>query len=614
MAEHILLGLASIIVLGIGAEWLAWRLRLPSILVLLIFGIVAGPVIGFLNPDALLGDLLLPIVSLAVAIILFEGGLNLRVSELRQVGGVVRKLITVGALVTWLIGAGAAYFLLNLDFAMALLLGAILVVSGPTVIMPLLRHLRPSGQLGSVLKWEGVVIDPIGAILAVLVFEAILAGGFREAAAVTVIGLLKTIVIGGGIGMLGAMLMVLLLRRFWIPDFLHGAISLTLVIGVFATSNLLRTDSGLLAATVMGIYLANQKTVSVRHIVQFKENLRVLLISSLFILLSARLQVSYLGYISIGSLAFLGVLMVIARPASVVLSTIRSGLSWRERAFLSWMAPRGIVAAAVSSVFALRLVEAGYPQSELLLPITFMVIIFTVTIYGLTASPVARWLKVAEPNPQGVLLVGANSWAQAMASALQAEGYRVLVVDDNWANVSNARMAGLPTFYASILSQYALDEIELGGIGRMLALTSDNEFNSLAALQFTDAFGRSEVYQLSPESEEKGPRAMLSQHLQGRLLFGTGITYMYLSRRFAEGAAIRTTKLTQEFDYDAFQALYGEEAIPLFLIGQSGNLMVFTRDNPPNPRPGQTLISLVNPANDDPAKPRQRPAPGDKSK
>ena len=605
MAEHILLGLASIIVLGIGAEWLAWRLRLPSILLLLIFGIVAGPVIGFLNPDALLGDLLLPIVSLAVAIILFEGGLNLRVSELRQVGSVVRKLITVGALVTWLIGTGAAYFLLDLDFGLALLLGAILIVSGPTVIMPLLRHLKPSGQLGSILKWEGVVIDPIGAILAVLVFEGILAGGFREAAAVTVMGLLKTILIGGGIGVLGAMLMVLLLRRFWIPDFLHGATSLTLVIGVFAVSNLLQTDSGLLAATVMGIYLANQKTVSVRHIVQFKENLRVLLISGLFILLSARLQVSHLAYISIGSLAFLGVLMVIARPASVALSTLGSGLSWRERSFLSWMAPRGIVAAAVSSIFALRLVEAGYPQAELLLPITFMVIIFTVTIYGLTASPVARWLQVAEPNPQGVLIVGAHSWAQAIAVALQAEAYRVLVVDDNWANVSTARMAGLPTFYASILSQYAVDEIELGGIGRLLALNSDNEFNSLAALQFTDAFGRSEVYQLPPKSEEGSPREMVSQHLQGRLLFGTGITYTYLSGRFAEGAVIRTTKLTQEFDYDAFRALYGEEAIPLFLIAQNGNLMVFTRDNPPNPRPGQTLISLVTPVEETPMMPKR---------
>lgn len=594
MTAQILLGLASIIILGIGAEWLAWRFRLPSILLLLIFGLVAGPVSGFLNPDALFGDLLLPLVSVAVAVILFGGGLNLRISELRQIGGVVRNLVTVGALTTWLIGAGAAHFLLNLDFALALLLGAILVVSGPTVIIPLLRHLRPSRQVGSILKWEAIVIDPIGAILAVLVFEAILAGGFQEAITVTAMGLLKTIFIGGGFGMLGAMVMVLFLRRFWIPDFLHGAVSLALVIGVFAASNSLQTDSGLLAAAVMGIAMANQKSVSVRHIVQFKEDLGVLLVSGLFILLAARVQVSDLGYIGMGSLALLGVLMLVARPASVALSTLRSRLSRSERLFLSWMAPRGIVAAAISSIFALRLVEVGYPKAELLVPITFMVIMFTVTIYGLTASPLARRLKVASPNPQGVLVVGAHSWSRAIASALQAEGYPVLVVDDSWANVSAARMAGLPTFYASILSQYALDEIELGGIGRLVALTSDDEFNSLAALQFIDVFGRAEVYQLPPKGEEKGPRETVSLHLQGRLLFGQGIGYTYLASRFARGAVIKTTKLTQEFDYDAFRKLYGEEAIPLFTIAQNGNLVVFTKDSPPTPRPGQTLISLVD--------------------
>jgi len=594
MTEQILLGLASIVILGIGAEWLAWRFRLPSILLLLIFGLIAGPVSGFLNPDALFGDLLLPVVSVAVAVILFGGGLNLRVSELRQIGSVVRNLVTFGALITWLIGAGAAHFLLKLDFALALLLGAILVVSGPTVIIPLLRHLRPSRQVGSILKWEGIVIDPIGAILAVLVFEAILAGGFQEAITVTAVGLLKTILIGGGFGMLGAMVMVLFLRRFWIPDFLHGALSLALVIGVFAASNSLQTDSGLLAAAVMGITMANQKTVSVRHIVQFKEDLGVLLVSGLFILLAARVQVSDLGYIGMGSLAFLGVLMLVARPASVALSTLRSRLGRSERLFLSWMAPRGIVAAAISSIVALRLVEVGYPKAELLVPITFMVIMFTVTIYGLTASPLARRLKVASPNPQGVLIVGAHSWSRTIASALQAEGYPVLVVDDSWANISAARMAGLPTFYASILSQYALDEIELGGIGRLLALTSDDEFNSLAAMQFIDVFGRAEVYQLPPKGEEKGPRETVSRHLRGRLLYGQGIGYTYLASRFARGAVIKTTKLTEEFDYDAFRKLYGEEAIPLFTIAQNGNLVVFTKDSPPTPRPGQTLISLVD--------------------
>ena len=592
----LLLGLASIIILGIGAEWLAWRLHLPSILLLLVFGFVAGPVTGFLNPDGLFGDLLLPLVSLSVAVILFEGGLNLKLAELRQIGVVVRNLITVGLLITWLIGAGAAYFLLGLDLALAVLLGAILVVTGPTVIVPLLRHLRPSGRIGSILKWEGIVIDPIGVVLAVLVFEAIIAGGLQEATTLVVVALLKIVFAGGVIGALGAIIVVLLLKAYRAPDFLHSAITLAVVIGAFTASNMLQPESGLLAATVMGIALANQKSVSVRHIIEFKENIRVILISSLFILLAARLQMDDLTRIvGLGSLGFLLVLMLAARPLSVVLSTIRSGLSWRERSFLSWMAPRGIVAAAVASIFALRLVEAGYPQAELLVPLTFMVIVGTVAVYGLSASPLAKWLKVAQPNPQGVLIIGAHSWARSIAVSLKAEGYKVLVTDANWANISSARMAGLPTFYANILSQYAMDEIELGGIGHLLALTSDNEFNSLAMLQFASIFGRARVYQLASDSDEGGGKGTVSRHLRGRPLFHPGITYGQLSSRVAAGAVIKTTSLTDDFDYDAFQRHYGGLALPLFLVDKNGDLTVFTIDRPPQPQPGQKLISLINP-------------------
>jgi len=596
MAENLIVGLAIIIILGIGAEWLAWRLHLPSILLLLIFGFLAGPVVNLLDPDALFGNLLLPVVSLAVAIILFEGGLNLRIAELRKTGSVVRNLITIGILVTWLIGASAAYFILGLDIALAVLLGAILVVTGPTVIMPLLRYLRPSGQIGSILKWEGVVIDPIGAILAVIVFEVIVAGGKQETMTLVIFSLLKTVLFGGVIGVLGAIIVMQLLRRYWIPDFLHSVVTLMVVVAAFTASNLLQTDSGLLAVTVMGIVLANQKTVSVRHIMEFKENLRVLLISGLFIILAARLKMSDLAYISAGSLIFLAILMLVARPVSVVLSTLGSKLSWRERLFISWLAPRGIVAAAVSSVFALRLLEDGYPQAKLLVPLTFMIIIGTVVIYGLSASPLARWLKVAEPNPQGVLIVGGHSWARAIAHTLQEEGYKVLMVDANWANISAARMANVPTFYANILSQYAMDEIELNGIGRLMALTSDDQFNSLSALQFANVFGRAESYQLPPlESEEKKGRGTVSQHLRARLLFGPGMNYAYLNDRFTSGAVIKTTSLTEEFDYEGFKIYYGEKAIPLFLIDENGNLVIFTVDNPPRPRPGQKLISLIWP-------------------
>jgi NhaP-type Na+/H+ or K+/H+ antiporter len=594
MDENVLLGLACIVVLGIAASWLAWRLKLPSILILLIFGFIVGPGTDFLKPDGLFGELLLPIVSLSVAVILFEGGLNLRFAEIRKTGGVVLKLITIGVLVTWLIGAVVAYFVLDLDFELAVLLGAILVVTGPTVILPLLRHLRPAGQVGAVLKWEGIVIDPVGAILAVLVFQAIVAGGGQEAASAIALSLFKTLVFGGAIGILGAVILVQMLKYYWIPDFLHSVVSLAVVIAAFTASNYLQTDSGLLSVTVMGIALANQKSVNVRHIIEFKENLRVLLISGLFILLTARLQMSELASISAGSIALLAVLMLAARPLAVALSSLGSKLKLKERLFISWLAPRGIVAAAVASVFAIRLADAGYEQAELLVPLTFVVIAGTVTIYGLSAAPAAKWLKVAEPDPQGVLIIGGHSWARAIATALHKEGFKVLMVDSSWVNISAARMAGVSIFYGNILSQYTLDEIELGGIGHLMALTSDNEYNSLANLQLTNDLGRSAVYQLPAGSEEEEKKAV-SQHLRGRLLFAPDATYDYLAEQFATGAAIKTTELTEEFNYDAFKEYYGKSALPLFLIDQNEKLTIFTAENPPKPKPGQKLISLIKP-------------------
>lgn len=599
MLHSILLGLSSIIILGIGAEWLAWRFRLPSIVVLLVFGFIAGPVTGLLNPDALFGDLLVPIVSISVAIILFEGGTNLRISELRAIGTVLRNLITVGIFVSWLISSAAAYFIFGLDLRLAILLGAILVSTGTTVIVPLLRHLQLGGQVGSILKWEGIVTDPIGALLAVLVFGIIITGGNEPLTALVGTDLLIFVLAGGIIGIAGAAVLALLLRSFWIPDFLCSPVTLAMVIAAFAASNTIQAESGLLAATVMGIALANQKMVSIWRIVEFKENLRVLLISGLFILLAARLQLSSLSHIGINGLLFVAVLIVLARPISVLLSTVGTKMNWRGRVFLFCLAPRGIVAAAVASVFALRLVEAGYPQAELLVPLTFVVIASTVVVYGLSSAPIARRLNIADPNPQGVLIVGAHSWARAIASSLQSEGYRVLVVDANWANISTARMAGLPTFYANILSQYATDEIDLSGIGHLLALTYDNEFNSLVVLQFANIFDRSETYQLVSEKVQKNGKETVSEHLHGRLLFDPEMTYPELNRRFLEGAVVKTTQLTEEFDYNAFQRRYNGMAVPLFLVDKNGNLKVFTVDNPPKPQPGQKLISIIKSAEGD---------------
>jgi NhaP-type Na+/H+ or K+/H+ antiporter len=592
MTEHLLIGLATILILGVGAQWLAWRLRLPSILLLLLLGFIAGPITGLVDPDHLLGDLLFPIVSMSVAIILFEGGLTLRLVELPEIGGTIFRLISLGAVVTWAIAAVAAHTILALDWSLSILLGAILIVTGPTVVGPLLRQIRPKGHSAALLKWEGILIDPVGALLAVLVFEAILGGELQQAPAAIAGGVLQTLFIGTVLGFLGAGLMILLIRRFWVPDHLQNGIALLFAIALFALSNELHPESGLLTVTLMGFLLANQKWVTVKHIVEFKENLRVLLIGSLFVLLAARLQLDDVINLGWQGLLFLVVLILVARPLSVFISTLGSPMSAKERLFVSWMAPRGIVAASVASIFAFELVEAGHAGADQLVSVTFLVIVGTVALYGLTAGPLARYLNLSEQNPQGVLIVGGHAAARAIAATIQAQGFRALLVDTNNQNIELGQQEGLEAHYGNALSEDVIDDLDLTGIGRLLALTSNNEVNSLAALHFPEVFSRAEVYQL-PLKDGKIGHEHIPQHLNGRFLFHADMTFAQLNKQMAAGSSIKTVKMTPAFDYVAFQTQYGNQAVPLFLITERKELLIYTIDYRPIPKAGQTLISLI---------------------
>ncbi len=594
MNEHFLVGLTTIVVLGVGASWLAWRLRLPSILLLLLAGFLAGPITGFLHPDELLGDLLFPFVSFSVALILYEGGLTLNFSEIRRDGHVVFRLITIGVLVTWAVGAAAAHSFLDLNLEMALLLSAIVVVTGPTVVGPLLQQVRPIGHVGHTLKWEGTLIDPIGALLAVLVFEIILEGELNQAPLLIAQGVLLKMLVGLVIGFIAAGLLLVLLKRFWIPDHLHNGVSLLVVLLAFTTANLLQEESGLVAATLMGLVLANQNYVPVKHIVEFKENLRVMLIASLFILLAARLSLNDFTAIGLSTVLFLAALVLVARPLSVFLGTLRSRLSFRERLLMSWMAPRGIVAAAIASIFAFRLLEAGHEGAEKLVPVTFFVIVGTVLLYGLTAKPFARLLKLADEDPQGVLIMGAHPFGRAVAQTLEEQGTRTILIDSNWQNISKARMNGLTTYYGNAYSENALEEIDFTGIGRFLALTPNEEANALAALHYAEIFGRAEVYQLATNREQQSNgRQKAPLHLNGRYLFGEEVTYTSLSEQVRAGGAIKATNITNNFDLQDFQKMH-PQAIPLFVMKADGTLQVVSQDNVQIPEPNDLLISLTN--------------------
>lgn len=593
MQETVLFGLTLILLLGISAQWLAWKLRLPAILLLLVVGFLAGPITGLVEPNELFGDILLPLISISVAIILYEGGLSLRYRDIREVGAIVVNLITIGVLVTWVLGTLLAHYLLGLEWPLATLLGAVLVVSGPTVIIPLLRHVRPKGRVGPLMKWEGIMNDPIGALLAVIVFEVILGAGAGNPAAIVAIGAARALLASTVLGLLGAGALILLFKHYLVPDYLQNPVSLMAVLGVFALSNHFQTESGLLAVTLMGIVLANQRWVDVKHIVDFKENLRVLLISGLFIVLAARVSVSELmAVLGPAEILFLLLLIVVVRPAAVFVSTVGSAITWKERAFLAAMAPRGIVAAAVISVFSLELIRVGYPGSESIVLVTFFVIAGTVAIYGLAAPVIARRLGLADLDPQGLLIVGANDFARALAKAVHDSGFPVVVVDSNWANISWSRGMGLKTYYGNVLSHDMLGEIDLVGIGSVMALTPNDEINSLAGLHFADLFNRADIYQLDEEgtsTEGKTPG-----RLRGRTLFSEGSSCLELQRRLTMGAVIKKTPITEEFTAEDFRALYGPNALPLLIIRDKKTLTLVTADKEPAPQAGTEIIALVD--------------------
>lgn len=608
--------LAGVPLLGAIAHWLAWRLRLPSILLLLLFGITLG---RFVDPDTALAALanadeslaakiLGPIVSLSVAVILFAGGLSLRLAELREAGQAVMRLCTIGAVITWMLTWVTVHLLFDYDARIAALFGAIMVVTGPTVVIPLLRHIKPARRVGAILKWEGIVIDPIGAVLAVLVFQAISETGATAPIGTLTISLIKTLAVGVGLGLSGGYFLAEIIRRYWVPDHLQGVVFLTVAMGLFAASNLFQAESGLVTVTVLGVYLANQKKAPVRHVIEFKEHLVVLLIACLFIVLGSRLEPRDLYGLGWQGLAFLALMILVVRPLSVFGATVGTDLGWRERVFAAFVAPRGIVAAAVTSVFSLEMVHLvntlpESPASERLReqalslpPLAFLLIVGTVAIYGVAAGPLAWWLGLAVAKPQGLLFVGGRKWVRELAAVLQADGVYVVIVDTNFRNVVEARMMGLPAYCTSILSEYVYDELDLGGIGRMLALTSNDEVNSLACIECAHLFGRANVYQLPPpRTAEKAHRESLSEHLRGRVLFAPDASHDELVRRFSAGQQVKKTKITSEFTYERFRERYGDKALILFVKTESGELKIATADKPIQPTRGDTVFALVKP-------------------
>ena len=585
--------LAGMLMIGFLAQWLAWRVKLPAILFLLLAGILLGPVSGVLDPDKLLGGLLFPIVSLAVALILFEGSLTLRFHELPGIGHVVRGLVSYGAVTALLLLALAAHIVAGLSWSIALLFGALACVTGPTVIAPMLRTLRPNARIANTLRWEGIVIDPLGALFAVLIFEAIVSR--QEGHTIGIF--IATIGCGSVIGALAAVLVGYLLRRQMIPEYLQNYAVLAAVLLAFSVSNGITHESGLLAVTIMGIALGNMRGVHIDDILDFKESLTTVLVSVLFILLAARLHWPLPNGMLLAGITLFVIAQLIVRPVTVLLASLGSGLTWRERALIAWVAPRGIVAASVSALFALRLDALGVSGGDALVPLVFILIIGTVVFQSATARPLAKWLKVAEPEPRGLLIFGSDHVARAIAGALNEAGFHVLLADDDWEGIRLARMEGLSTFFGNPTSPHSERHLDLTGIGRLLALSTHRERNSLACVHYRQEFGREKVYRLrNLTPQENTDRAALSGNLLAPPLFQEEMTHGRFAEMLGQGWRIKSTRLSTTFDWPHFIEQYGSNTVLMFGVEEKGALRVASAKRELEPKAGWLVIALVPPA------------------
>ncbi|ADM10460.1 Na(+):H(+) antiporter [Parvularcula bermudensis HTCC2503] len=595
MGEYIVLAVTLIGILGIGAQWLAWRTNMPAIVLMSIAGLIIGPLFGILRPEEQFGDFYRPIISIAVAVILFEGGLQLKFSELRGLGRGVGQIVFIGGPLAWLFGAIAGHYVAGLDWPTAILFAGIMIVTGPTVIIPLLRQAKLSTRPSALLKWEGIINDPIGALAAVITYEFVITQYGESLPAFQVfgslfVGTILCVVWGVLIG-LG---LAEVFRRGWAPEYLKAPILLSAVLLAFEMANLLQEEGGLLAVTAMGVAMANSKMPSINQIRHFKETIAVLLVAGVFVLLTANLTPQILGQIDLKIMFFVGVMLFVVRPAAIFLATIGTELKWSERALVAWIAPRGIVAVAVSGLFAASMgPDSGFEEGGLMVPLAFAMVFATVVLHGFTIAPLGKLLGLASDAPPGVLIVGASPWSIELAKKIHDLDVPVLVTDPNYRALRGARNAGIPTYYGEILSEVSEHHIEFVRYGHLLALSGNEAHNSLVCTDLAPELSHNSTYQLSAGGKDDS-RTSVSFALQGRSFLSDKMGLEDLLQRHWAGWKFQFTRLSEAFPPESYLEQLDDEAI-IVMVQRRQGLTFQTAESPIRLQPGDRVLSYVPP-------------------
>lgn len=607
MQPDLTLTIAVIAGSGIAAQWLAWRLRWPSIVLMMGAGLILGPLAawGFgtplLNPEASFGEYLRPMIAIAVAVILFEGGITLNFRELRDASSPVRRMVFLGFPLGWVLTSLTLHAITGLALDLSFMIGALLTTTGPTVVLPLLRQAKLPARIASVLKWEGIVNDPIGALAAVFMFEAIrqsaLGHDWAMAAAFLVVGA----GIGAAMGFAFGFALSQAFRRGLVPEPMKAPLILAAVLVCFAAADSLAAETGLVAVAIFGLVVANSRLASIEEMRRFKEGIASLLVASVFVVLAAQLTPSDLAALDWRHFAFIAAFILLVRPVSVMLATAASGLNLKEMGFIGIIGPRGVVAAAAAGHLAAVLAGAGRSDAEILAPLVFATIFISVVGCGFAVAPLARLLGLSDSGPERLLLIGANRWSLGLADALKSADIPVTIADTSWYRLRAARLAGHDVYYGEVLSEAADWRLEPARFSALLAATHNDAYNALICVEYGPEFGRSRVFQLSgADGEAEGqdtaedPRAIVYT-ARGRTLLRKGRGYESLTGDWWRGWRFKATTLSEKFTLGMLEE--NDQAGDIILCRNPAGVLTLNGGGPLPDAPGTMLIRFVPPDN-----------------
>lgn len=596
------LAVSLIIFLGVFSQWLAWKISKPAIVIMSLAGLIVGPFLNIIVPSQVLGDSIYKsIISISVALILFEGSLSLDFKEITDTKMTIKRIVVFGALISWILGSLSAYFLAGLSITTSLVIGALLIVTGPTVIIALLRQAKLDSKVSTILKWEGILVDPMGAILAVLSFEA------AEVFASSSVS--PGILVKFGIGVLIAVAIGVLvgigtgraLQKNYFPEYLKSAIVLCLVLGTFSLSESITHETGLLAVTVMGVILANMHISSIEQVKHFNENISILLTSSVFVMLTSSLSRSILVDIfQLKIILFVLSMLFIVRPLSIWLSTIGTDLNIREKTLIGWIAPRGIVALTVTGYFSNLLVEEGHKDAELLLALTFALVIVTVIAHGFSIQPLAKKLGLAHDGKPCLVIVGSNPFSVALAKFLKDWDVPSLIVDYSGKNLENVINTDIETYQGEILYEVANYNLDLVIYKKMLLNTPIPLYNILVSNEFVSRFEHtSSICIINVLGDKVRSDFKELQKIGVPRLGDYRATYLSLIRLVEDGYDFAATQITEELTEEEYYRLMDYRRINIFTMTESGDIEFFTTEHKPRISSGDYIVSLTPPSPDD---------------